>query len=73
MEQKQNQEKNRKWNMTKIQKIRTLKDIKIYMKKGKYTGNNRNLMKPGNKNEIKMMKKVVELNGEEGGETGEPQ
>ena len=43
------------------------------MKEGKYTGKIENLMEPGDENENKMIKNKVEYDGEEGGETREPQ
>ena len=38
------------------------------MKEGKCTGKNKNLMEPGNRNEIKRMKKDVDLDLQEGGD-----
>jgi len=43
------------------------------VKKEENTGKNGNLIEPGDENEILMMKKSIGSDGEEGGETGEPQ
>ena len=43
------------------------------MKIGKYTDKIKNLMEPGDENKNKMIKNKVEYNGEEDGETEEPQ
>ena len=44
-----------------------------YVKKEENAGKNGNLIEPGDENEIVMMKKGIESDGSEGGETGEPQ
>ena len=46
---------------------------KNYIKEGKYSSRNGNLMEPGNGNVIKMIEKDIELNRQNGGKTGEPQ
>ena len=42
-----------------------------YVKQEENAGKNRNLMEPRNRNKIEMMKKDINLDGEEGGGTGE--
>ena len=44
-----------------------------YVKQAENARKIENFMEPGNRNEIEVMKTDVESNGEEGGETGEPQ
>ena len=72
MEQKQNQTNNQKVKYDENTENTDLKRWKICEARGKCWQNG-NLMESSNKNEIEMMKQDVESDGEEGGETEEPQ